>query len=226
MIRVGIYLDTRQVRKLLDEVKEMMLGEPMQREIMRIIRSEWIPNIQKRLENRKSRSGYRDELDKTMAELVGDKGGILPSRFYTMTELERRGPYARMGMTEVISEIIANPTLSIEDDGIVGYVGDIEQLNEATKLTQDHYLWEILEYGTGTYAGGSPIVREGFQVFFNRDPSDPDIVRTEITVNSGQEGRHYFMDVYGTFYASEIASGQKIIDKLNDAVNYFNRGGR
>jgi len=227
MFRINI--DTSKVLRLLDEVEEMMLGEVMQREIMNIIRSEWVPNIQSRLKVSMARSDYRKELDKTMVELIGERKAAkrkLPPRFYTMTELERRGPLAMMGASDIILEIVSAPTLVVNEDGIAGYIGDIDKLNAATQLTGNRYLWEILEYGTGIYAGKSPIIRFGFQVFFNRDKFDPDIKVVEMTVNNGQVGRHYFMDTYGRFYASEISSGIKLIGKLQEGIRFFNRGGR
>jgi hypothetical protein len=125
-----------------------------------------------------------------------------------------------MGITDdIINAIDSSPPMKINDNVLMVGIGDIQKLNSLTQLPGTQwYLWELLEYGTGTYRpGGQEIIRRGRQIFYDRDGSGQGIL-THQTVNPGFEGRHAFMTVTGDFYDDQLMSIEFIMDYINHWV--------
>lgn len=121
-------------------------------------------------------------------------------------------------------------------------IGNVELLNKAVQIQQakgggkHHYLWMILEAGTGVYttdfnygdtmsaSNKQPIIRYGYQVFFDREAESPTqwtVVHANKTVNPGQVGRHFFFNMEGLWYDSDKEVGGWIYNYINRQVQKF-----
>lgn len=108
-------------------------------------------------------------------------------------------------------------------------IGNIDLMNMACEIQQakggggqHHYLWMILEAGTGRFAtdfqygdklstgSKTPIIRNGLQVFFDRTAASPTqwvkVMATQ-TENPGQVGRHFLFNMNGLWYDSDKEVG-------------------
>lgn len=175
----------------------------------------WVPRIASRFGESRAASGYREELSHTMSELDPDfvrrLSGSENAAWAQRTELERRGEYARMGVTEEIIAAIDAAGPFKAGGLILVTIGDVGKLNQLTRLGDTgYYLWQLLEYGTGVYGSrGSAVIREKRQIFYGRDGSKGGVLTqstenlTQVTENPGFRGRHAFLDVDGDFYESD-----------------------
>lgn len=185
----------------------------------------WVPRIQERLFNRTGKSGYEDDLDKTMNELDPDFVKKLGNRsgWADRTEAERRN-YHRGEITSKISNAI-KASLPRKGGGVIAVgIGDLNLLNEimvSDQKGEDGYkIWEILQWGTGQYIpGGAPVLRMGKQVFFYNQFQQG--VLAFQTINPGFAGREYFVQLDGTFHESDYISRDYIIKYMKGIVKKY-----
>jgi len=180
----------------------------------------WVPRIASRFGDTMAVTNYREELNQTMSELdpgvVTRLSGRPDAAWAQRSELERRGEYARMGVTEDIISAIDSVGPSKMGNIILVGIGNIGKLNNLTKLGDSgYYLWQLLEYGTGVYGQtGAVIIREQRQIFYDRGGTDRGVL-AQRTANPGFRGRHAFLDVQGDFYESDLVSMNFLVKYLS-----------
>lgn len=126
-------------------------------------------------------------------------------------------------------------------------VGDIDLMNKAAEIQQGkkggkhHYLWMILEAGTGTKAtdfsfgdtfsasNKNSIIRYGTQVFFDREGANPqewEHVIVQKTESPGQVGRHFLFNLEGTFYDSDMDVMRLLKEYMRQQIQRFSYKGK
>lgn len=127
---------------------------------------------------------------------------------------DERGRLVNRIVATILSSAFVGKPMVFGASLFVG-VGDVVRLSEAAMVQgaggeRTIPLWRILETGTGVYASGGPgrmtsggpIVRSGaLQVFFERGTWT--VVRAMRTINPGQMGRHFLLNVHGAIYESD-----------------------
>jgi hypothetical protein len=185
----------------------------------------WIPNIKQRLFKSTSTSGYSAELGNTMYELDPDfVNRIGSNRLRSVTEGERRAPggYIKGEISELIEDAIKAETASAVKGHIAIGVGNLDKLNNIMPhLGADDgtKIWQILNYGTGIYYNGSPTVRIGLQIFFNRKIGKGVIAQQ--TSNEGFKGREFFVQLDNTMHESDYLTKDRVIDYMMRVVKKY-----
>jgi len=223
MLKLNV--DTKGVVLALEELHRQLTDvNTMGRAIKMVCDTVWIPNIARRFSKSQAQSGYRMDLDWTMAgtdpDFVKFLSGDINASWAQRTELERRGKYAKMGMTEeVIEAIDSSVPGKLGGTILLVGVGDIEKLNNLWTVGEgSHHLWQLLEFGTGIYGQAKQgIWRRGKQIFIDRDGTKKGVV-TWFTYNPGFKGRHAFLDVAGDFYQSEKLSVNLLYQYINSII--------
>ena len=135
----------------------------------------WIPNIEERLFNTDtSRSNYKAHLNQSMSQLSPKFVNFLgnASGWADVMEWERRVPggYKEGQISEAIAKAL-DASQAVNMGGVLAVgIGELSKLNNLFPQldgTRRIKLWQILQHGTGTFAGGGKILRVGKQVFFN-----------------------------------------------------------
>lgn len=194
-----------------------------------------VTNIKQRLNVRTGTSGYEQELRSTMRKLDEqfvrrlsgnysvDAGDFSSSGWANRTESERRvkgSGYRKGRITKAIEKTIkASQPFKIVGGQAVGIAAYSELNNLFPQLgVEDTYkLWQILNYGTGTLgAGGSPVIRTGKQVFYNRKIRQG--VLAYRTSNPGFKGREFFVKMDGSMHQADIATRNYIINYMRQVL--------
>jgi hypothetical protein len=194
-----------------------------------------VRNIKQRLNVRTGTSGYEMELKSTMKKLDEqfvnmlsgnysvDAADFGSSGWANRTEAERRvkgGGYRKGRITKAIERTIrASQPFKIVGGIAVG-IGAYEELDNLFPQlgVEDTYkLWQILNYGVGTVgAGGSPVIRTGKQVFYNRKIRKG--VLAYRTSNPGFKGREFFVKMDGSMHQADIATRNYIINYMRQVL--------
>lgn len=194
-----------------------------------------VRNIKQRLNVRTGTSGYEMELRSTMKKLDEqfvnrlsgnysvDAADFSSSGWANRTEAERRvkgSGYRKGKITKAIERTIrASQPFKIVGGQAVGIAAYAELDNLFPQLgVEDTYkLWQILNYGTGNLgAGGSPVIRTGKQVFYNRKIRKG--VLAYRTSNPGFKGREFFVKMDGSMHQADIATRNYIINYMRQVL--------
>jgi hypothetical protein len=191
----------------------------------------WVPNIKARLGVSTSTSGYQAELDQTMNQLdpvfvqrLGGQSltGNASSAWADRLESERRVPggYNRGEIVKAIEQAIKVSDPRNIMDGIAVGIGSFNELDNLFPMLDNesaYRLWQIIHYGTGSLgAKGSPVVRTGKQIFFNRRRGEG--VLTWQTTNPGFKGREFFVKMDNTMHESDYVVRSYIIKYMQKVV--------
>ena len=186
--------------------------------------------IRRRLGVRTSTSGYDQELGATMsqldkafvARLAGQSlNSVARSDWADVSEAERRAPggYRKGQITKAISNAIkASHPMKIPGGVGAGLAkfSDLNNLFPQLGVEKRYKLWQIINYGTGTLgAGGSPVIRTGKQIFYNRKVRKGFLAYT--TINPGFKGREFFVKMDGSMHRSDLQLRDFIMSYLTES---------
>lgn len=158
-----------------------------------------------------------------------------------------RKNYTPGGTNKIANAITASMPMKLANGNLYLGIGNIADLSSAAKLSEEadsgYALWAVLEWGTGIFSTFKEtpaladktvkhdvIIRHGFQVFPDRDTWEQVIIYQGkdfgwappfTTKNPGQMGRHYFLALDGSFYASDIQTTFKIFDYIARQVREY-----
>jgi len=192
--------------------------------------STWVDMIRTRLfENQTSTSNYSRNLDSTMwqldPEFVEYLGGGAWSVWANKTEAERRGYEEGTIVPAISMAISASPPIMGAKTVFVG-VGHVETLNKVfSYVTKDSKfkIWQILNYGEGSKAGLSDIVRgaagvDNPQIFYDGKTGGH---ITGQTVNPGFRGREFLVQMDGTIIESDRIIATEILSYIDKSVRKY-----
>lgn len=202
----------------------------------------WIPNIEERLFNTDtSTSDYKAHLYSTMKDLsprfvqyLGNASGW--ADVMEWERVNKRGGYREDEISGAIAKAL-RASQAMNMGGIIAVgIGNIEQLIGATSNldgSNEYKMWEILQYGTGTYAGKGQIVRAGKKMIFY-DKTKTSFVDQGAHVNDtehgilarqtkskGFRGREYFVQLDGTMHESDIVTQTYILNYINKTIRKY-----
>lgn len=227
---ISIKIDDSGVKRSFQQLKKSLFASSdMGIAIKLISDSVWVPNIKARLNVPTSTSGYEAELGQTMKKLDPQfvnrlsnlYGGQSSAVWADRTEAERRAPggYQQGEITDRIEEAIKTSNPFKIPDGVAVGIGEFGVLNNLFPhlgVEKTYKLWQILNYGTGSLAGGSPVIRTGKQVFFNRKMRKG--VLAYMTTNPGFKGREFFVKMDGSIHESDYIVQQYIVKYMRSVV--------
>lgn len=226
MININITFDASGVINAIDKVNHFLMDEETMGRILQYSASAiWIPLIEKRLFKSTKQSDYDTVLNQTMFELDEDFAARSPQTFYK-TEGERKipGGYRKGEITNNIRNAIAAST-PFKIGGIIAIgIGDKEMLDSVAGAIGNgskYKIWEILQWGTGTYnpQNGSPVVRYGTQVFYDTKHKKGVIVQQ--TVNPGFKGREYFVQLDGEIHYADYTVSNYVLKYMRRIVKKY-----
>lgn len=157
-------------------------------------------------------------------------------------------PFSESGREEALFQAITDNAFIGEPQktpySVMLGIGNIDLLNKAAQIQQaksggtHHYLWMILEGGTGVHSksfkagdqviggSGETIIRLGTQAFFDRSGANPQLwehVIVSKTENPGQVGRHFLFNLDGMLYESDKDSINWLRTYIMQQVRRFSK---
>jgi len=227
---LSLNIDATGALAAVRELKQQLTSVNIMGNVLKVIADHiWIRDIIDKFLVSQSQSNYRDELNSTMAsldpEFVRKLSGTPSAAWAQRTEEERRGEYARMGVTDdIIDAIDASEPIKRGDKILIIGIGDVDKLNKLTQIGNTRFqLWQLLEYGTGVYGTAHrPVLRIERQIFYDRNNRKKGVL-TYLTLNPGSlnpgfRGRHAFMDVAGHFYGREDETVRTLLKYFNQVI--------
>jgi len=196
----------------------------------------WVPNIEERLFNTDtSQSNYSSHLYKSMKDLSPEFVKYLGNStgWADVMEWERRvkGGYKEGEISEAISLALkSSEAMNIGGILAVG-IGNLNELkNVMSRLDGDskYKLWEIVQFGTGTYAGKGEIIRVGKQIFYDEKKVNKfgeHGIMARVTKSPGFKGREYFVQLDGTMHESDIVTKTFILNYINRVIKRYSYKG-
>jgi len=200
----------------------------------------WIPKIESRLfNNETSTSNYEAHLYQSMKDLSPNFVRALGNAtgWADVMEWERRnrgGGYKEGEVTSAIARVL-RVSQAMKVGGVLAVgIGDLEELQGATiHLDGDskYKLWQILQWGTGEYAGKGKILRVGKQIFYNEnmtsfaDATEHGILAYQ-TKSPGFKGREYFVQLDGTMHESDLVTKAYILNYINNTIKKWSYKGK
>jgi hypothetical protein len=205
----------------------------------------WIPNIEERLfHTDTSQSNYRAHMFDSMKNLspgfvqaLGNASG-----WADVLEWQRvndSGGYKDGEISQAIRKAIkASQVMQIGGVLAIG-IGNISDLESATAQLDGnnaYKMWEILQYGTGTFAGKGEIIRVGKQIFYDDTKTsfvggalaqgEHGILASQ-TKSAGFKGREYFVQLDGTMHESDLVTQVYVLNEINRIIKKwsFKKGG-
>jgi len=225
---ISITIDSSGVKKAIANLEKSLNRTDTVGRILQYASSViWIPLVLSRLDNRTGKSNYREELDRTMFDLDSEFANkFRQNDRFNLTEAQRRteSGYVEGEITESIKSAI-KPSQPIKGYGYIAVgIGDIDLLNQLAGpigRNSAYSIWEILQWGTGVYnpKNGSPVIRNGVQVFFNRNIGKGVIVKK--TTNPGFKGREYFVQLDGDIHKADYSVMQYVVGYMKKQVEKY-----
>jgi len=208
----------------------------------------WIPNIEERLfHTDTSQSNYRAHMYDSMKSLspgfvqaLGNASGW--ADVLEWQRINDRGGYKDGEISQAIRKAIkASHVMQVGGVLAIG-IGNISELESATKNLDGnnaYKMWEILQYGTGTFAGKGEIIRAGKKMIFYDETKTSFVnqgtslgqtehgILARQTKSAGFKGREYFVQLDGTMHESDLVTQVYIINEINRIIKKwsFKKGG-
>jgi len=226
---IKLEIDGSGALSAIKKLRNGLLGVDMMGRILEHATSAiWIPLIVGRLNKSTATTAYENELDQSLQQLDKDFADwVDPYGTWTyQPEWKRRiaGGYRKGEITDNIESAIRASTPIAGEGYIAVGIGDISLLNDLAPIIGENshfHIWEILQWGTGVYSpkGGSPIVRTGKQIFFDRK-QDKGVMAYQ-TVNPGFRGREYFVQLDGDIHKADYAVRDYVLRYMRKIVKKY-----